>query len=101
MKEIGRSVFYGCLILSEFDLPDGLTSIGAYAFFGSGLKSVEIPDSVTGLGDYAFYGCTKLKQVSIGKGVTKIASRAFRNCSALEELEIGGATEIESRAFYG
>ena len=39
-------------------IPDGVTSIPAYAFDGcDGITSVTIPDSVTSIGERAFYGC--------------------------------------------
>ena len=51
----------------EYQCPDGVTSIGYYAFSGcSSLTSVTIPDSVTSIGDYAFYGCSSLKDVYYG-----------------------------------
>ena len=47
-------------------IPDGVTSIGEYAFAGcSNLTSVTIPDSVTSIGQYAFEECNNLKRVDI------------------------------------
>ena len=46
---IGNSAFRGCSQLSEIVIPDGVVSIGQYAFSASGLVSVDIPDSVTTL----------------------------------------------------
>ena len=45
-------------------IPDGVTSIGALAFYGcSGLTSVTIPNSVTSIGGSAFSGCSGLQSV--------------------------------------
>lgn len=45
-------------------LPDGITSIGSYAFYKcSGLTSVTIPNSVMTIGNYAFCNCSALKTV--------------------------------------
>ena len=56
-------------------LPDGITSIGSYAFKGcSGLTSVNIPGSVISIGDFAFEGCTSLNTVfynALGLDTTK------------------------------
>ena len=46
---------------TDLVIPDGVTSIGDYAFGGySGLTSVTIPDSVTSIGSYAFNWCYSL-----------------------------------------
>ncbi len=36
-------------------IPNSVTSIGDYAFFGSNLTSITIPNSVKSIGDYAFF----------------------------------------------
>ena len=52
------------------------------------LISISLPDSLTSIGDYAFYGCTGLTSVTIGSGVTSIGSSAFAGCSSLESITI-------------
>lgn len=48
--------------LKRIVVPDGVTSIGNYAFLNcSSLTSVTIPNSVTSIGNWAFYGCDNLK----------------------------------------
>ena len=52
--------------ITEFIIPDGITSIGDYAFYNcSGLTSVTIPDSVTSIGAAAFKGCSGLTSITI------------------------------------
>ena len=41
-------------------IPDGVTSIGGWAFFRNGLADISIPASVTNIGEKAFDGCPKL-----------------------------------------
>ena len=49
---------------TSFTIPDSVTSIGNYAFYGcSSLTSITIPDSVTSIGTYAFYACSGLKSI--------------------------------------
>ena len=46
------------------DIPNGVTSIGNYAFrYCSGLTSVKIGNSVTSIGNYAFSFCTGLTSI--------------------------------------
>ena len=59
-------------------IPDGVTSIGNYAFIGcSDLTSVTIPDSVTSIGGFAFRDCIGLTSVTIPASVTSIGNGAF------------------------
>ena len=67
--------------LASITIPDGVTSIGSYAFSGcSGLTSITIPDSVTSIGDSAFYNCSGLTSVSIPDSVTNVGGSAFEGC---------------------
>jgi hypothetical protein len=73
-----------------FTIPDGVTYIRAWAFYGcSGLTSVTMPDSLTSIGCAAFSTCHGLKTLTIGNGVTSIDEWAFFNCKALASVTIG------------
>lgn len=50
------------------------------------LTNLEIPDSVTSIGNYAFYGCSGLTNITIGNSVTSIDENAFQNCSNLDSV---------------
>ena len=53
-------------LVENLVIPDGVTSIGDYAFRGcTSLASITIPDSVTSIGDYAFSYCSSLNRVNI------------------------------------
>ena len=87
--------------LTEYAIPDGVTSIGDYVFYScSNLASVTIPSSVTTIGDYAFYGCTSLTSITIPDSVTTIGDYAFRLCTSLTNVNIpDSVTEIGEVAF--
>ena len=89
--------------VTELIIPEGVTSIGEYAFRGcSGLTSVEIPNSVTSIGYQAFEDCSGLTSVEIPNSVTSIESYAFTGCSGLTSVEIpNSVTSIGYEAFYG
>ena len=73
--------------ITKLVIPDGVTSIGSYAFEGcSGLTSVTIPNSVTSIGSSAFSGCSGLTSVTIGNSVTSIGSTIFSGCSSLTSV---------------
>ena len=56
VKRIGKNAFSGNLTLvNRFNLPEGLETIGAYAFYGTDISSpIIIPASVTNIGEKAF-----------------------------------------------
>ncbi len=57
-----------------------VTFIGERAFQSSNLTSITIPNSVTSIGPYAFFGCSRLTSVTIPNSVTSIGSFAFYDC---------------------
>ena len=80
--------------LTEYSIPDGVTTIGPSAFFVcSNLTSVTIGVSVTTIGDSAFAHCISLTSITIPDSVTTIGDHAFRNCSSLSKFNGKYASE--------
>ena len=82
-------------------IPNSVTSIGNYAFYGcSGLTSVTIPNSVTSIGSFAFDGCKGLTSITIPNSLTSIGESAFRGCSGQTSVTIpNSVTSIGDGAF--
>ena len=87
--------------LTEYTIPDSVTTIGVWAFSGcDSLTSVTIPDSVTTIGYLAFCNCDNLTSVTIPNSVTTIGYDAFRLCSSLTSVTIpDSVTTIGDEAF--
>ena len=72
-------------------IPDNVTSIGDYAFFGcTTLTSITIPEGVTSIGYYAFNGCTGLTSITIPDSVTDTCLPVFDECTALTNITFQG-----------
>ena len=83
----GKLIAFAPAGLTEYTIPDSVTSIGVGAFrYCTSLTSITIPDSVTEIGDSAFNGCTSLTSVTIPDGVTSIGMQAFAGCTSLTSV---------------
>ncbi len=78
---IDKGAFVGCRELISVTIPEGIVSIGDYAFYYTDkLESIVIPDSVTSIGERAFtnyFNGGSLKYIVIGAGLTNIGDAAF------------------------
>lgn len=83
----------------QLSLPEGLRSIGDYAFEGVLIKeTLRIPDSVTYLGQGAFIAGF-FEELIIGDGLTEIPAKAFA-AGFITKVELGsGIQKIASDAF--
>ena len=108
--------------IKSVSIPEGVTSIGYFAFSGCsnltaitidannkvydsrnnsnaiietnsntlilGCSATIIPEGVTSIGYFAFSGCSNLTSITIPEGVTSIGYGAFENCSSLTSITI-------------
>ena len=93
--EIGSSAFYLCDSLTQVKFASGsvLKEIEGSAFEGVPLKSVALPDGLETVGKYAFKDCQDLSSLSLGEGLKSIGTGAFENCFSLTEVDIPGGVE--------
>ena len=76
--------------VKDLVIPDGVTSIGKWAFeYCEQLTSVSIPSSVKSIGEMAFYNCTSLTSINIPNSVTSIGESAFQKCNSLTTVSVG------------
>ena len=82
IETLSAKTFFDCNI-SNINLEDGLTEIGARAFGNnSSVSNIYIPQSVNKICEYSFIRCTKLSNVSLSSlsdGIL-IENNAFLNC---------------------
>lgn len=127
IAEIPENAFSKQTNLSYISLPEGLITIGSYAFQNtrvirlrlpstvktiadhafyqvSGLSEVIIPDNsqLTTIGASAFSGCTRLVRAGLPNTLTSIESYAFSNCSSLQRIVLPNTvTTVGTYAFNG
>jgi hypothetical protein len=102
LTSIGEYAFFGCTSLAAVDLPDSLASIGDNAFSGcTSLAAVDLPDSLTEIGDNAFRICTSLAAIDLPDSLTSIGRDAFSYCTSLAAIDLpDNLTSIGEYAFY-
>ena len=95
----GASLYINGELLTEVIIPNSITKIGRYAFYGcTSLINVTIPDGISEICKDAFYNCSNIKSVKISESVKKIGDDAFSGCSELEYLEFpGGGVSIREK----
>lgn len=60
----GADLYVDNKLVTDVTIPDGVKSIGKYAFYGySSLKSISFPSSIRSIGEFAFSDCTNLDEV--------------------------------------
>lgn len=102
VTSINDYTFYGCKFLTV-TIPNTVESIGKCSFsFCSILESISIPYSVTSIGESAFEQCYKLKSVVLSDNIKYIGRRAFASCHELAAITIPSTVEIiYQEAFAG
>ena len=105
-------------LVSNLVIPDGVTSIGGYAFYNCDcLEGVSIPDSVESIGDSVFRSCDnitearvpqcvmakglasvfgsyqKIQRLNLGANVSTIGVNEFANCNALTSIDVAAGNE--------
>lgn len=84
---VPNNAFDGMSKVSNVKLPEGVKTIGEYAFRGTQLLNIDIPNSVTSIGQYAFYQ-TRVRTVNFKEDsqLQFIGYYAFLGCTSLQEF---------------
>lgn len=86
--------------ISEVNLPDTVTEIGACAFCSTSLTEISLPENLLVIRERAFEA-TSPERVVFPEKVNKINASAFRNCSRLTKIDLPKSLNfIGEEAFY-
>ena len=93
--------YYGNYDIDKVNIPEGVETIGDYAFAGSWwLKTIKLPFTLSRIGDNAFLGCHNLEKVEIQDNLRYIGNSAFEDCWKLNEINLPkGLMSIGNFAF--
>ncbi len=86
ITSIGDYAFFNHRQLTTISLPSSLTRIGMYAFARNAFSSIAIPDAVTYIDDYAFAYATNISSIDLPKNLSYLGTDVFINCSALKTV---------------
>jgi hypothetical protein len=100
LKTLSDSAFSNCATLEcEITLPEGLTTIGKFAFMDSPITgTLVIPATVTTISESPFWG-TKLTKIEV-KGQVKSLDNAFKMCESLQEVSLPEGVTSLKEAFW-
>lgn len=64
------------------------------------LESIRIPEGVVSIGDFAFSGCRNLRRVKLPQTLKSIGREAFSYCEKLIRPDIPSGVDIGEDAFF-
>jgi hypothetical protein len=89
---------FGDCSIKSITLPEGLTHIGANAFYSCGaLTDIVLPKTLTHIGAEAFGNCGSLKEITLPKSLCFMGESVFLYCMKVEKITFGG-TEAQWNA---
>ncbi len=99
-NETYKMWFVGDDTITSIVIPEGVETIGAYAFANlTALEEITLPSTLKMIDQGAFYGCTKLKKVEGIENVKFINQYAFYGCNLQGEIKLDNAAAIANYAF--
>lgn len=75
------------------EIPSYVERIGNYAFYEAGLTSLTLPEGLVSIGRFAFYRNGGLTELSLPQSLESIGYRAFSQCVGLERVDFGARFE--------
>ncbi len=94
--------FIGDDTIEEIIVPEGVKTIGAYAFANlTALKKVTLPSTIERIDQGAFYGCTSLTTVIGLENVKFMNQNAFAGCGLQGTISLDNLVAMADYTFMG
>lgn len=85
----GQLIAFARSGLTEYVIPNDVTTIGDHAFAGCyDLTNIIFSNSITTIGEWAFVNCTSLTNITLPNSITVIKKGAFSDCCSLKDIII-------------
>ncbi|MCI6357673.1 MAG: leucine-rich repeat protein [Erysipelotrichaceae bacterium] len=108
----GNTYTYVINTPTQINVPDTVTNIGPYQFYGfKSVTSLQMDKSVTTISEHAFSNCTSLSTITLSKNLTSVGIYAFANCKSINTVyypnkienwnNISFANEFSNPMYYG
>lgn len=99
---IADSLLEGFSAVSTLSLPNNITKIGAYAFYGlQVLNEIALPATLSEVGESAFYDNRRTVFSFTANNIQKVGTGAFQNCYRLAVFDSSAIVSIGEAAFSG
>ena len=87
---------------SSYTVPEGVTTIGACAFYSTELIEITLPGSLQTIGSSAFRYARNLSEITLPSNLTTIRYDAFESCDLITSISIpASVTTINSAICNG
>ncbi len=98
--ETTKPWYLGDATIEEVIIPEGVKTIGSYAFAGlTKLKKITLPSTIESIDKGAFLGCSSLETVVGLEHVKFINQAAFEGCALKGDIKLTSAVAVANRAF--
>lgn len=103
VSSIGASAFYTCRYMTNVVMTSSVTNIERSAFSSCyDLKSVTLSTGIKIINDETFYRCSRLVDITLPDGIVSLGMNAFMSCDSLEKITIpNGVVSVGVQAFWG
>lgn len=99
VTSIGAYAFYKRGSVNSVTIGKDVKTIGAFAFSETGIRTIDIPGNVEKISGGAFYGSV-LEDCTFHEGLQEIGEEAFRDTNLTKVVIPNGVKAIRSSAFY-
>ena len=87
--------------VSQVTIPDQITEIGPYAFYGNpNLTNVTFHEGIVKIGDHAFADCKKLSSVRLPSANLELAGYVWSGCVNVTSVSLPEGIKLSNHDFY-